>query len=130
LGRYALNPAVERDQRYISFRAIAYRVMIGSPSDLSEERQAATDAANDWNALHAAKEQVVLLPVKWETLATAQTGIRPQQSISEQMIQSADILIAKLWAKLGIATGIPSSGTVEEIDQFVAASKPNKITFQ
>jgi hypothetical protein len=30
-----------------------YRVMIGSPSDLAEERQAATDAVNEWNAQHA-----------------------------------------------------------------------------
>jgi len=46
-----------------------YRVMIGSPSDLAEERQAATDAINEWNAQHADAEGAVLLPVKWETHA-------------------------------------------------------------
>jgi hypothetical protein len=50
----------------MSFKANTYRVLIASPSDLTEERQAATDAVNDWNALHALAESIVLLPVKWE----------------------------------------------------------------
>ena len=37
-------------------RSKVYRVMIGSPSDLSEERSAATDAVNEWNAQHADAE--------------------------------------------------------------------------
>jgi hypothetical protein len=51
----------------MSFKSETYRVLIASPSDLGEERQAATEAVNDWNAQHAAAEAVVLLPVKWET---------------------------------------------------------------
>ena len=38
------------------FHARTYRVLIASPSDLAEERQAASDAVNAWNALHAAAE--------------------------------------------------------------------------
>jgi hypothetical protein len=45
----------------MSFKANTYRVLIASPSDLTEERQAATDAVNDWNALHALAESIVLL---------------------------------------------------------------------
>src|ERR1700735_3695019 len=51
----------------VPFKCDTYRVLIASPSDLEEERRAATDAINDWNAQHAAAEAVVLLPVKWET---------------------------------------------------------------
>jgi hypothetical protein len=36
----------------LPIRSIAYRVMIGSPSDLSEDRLAATAAVNGWNAQH------------------------------------------------------------------------------
>ena len=53
----------------MSFTATTYRVLIASPSDLTEEREAATLAINDWNAQHAAAEAVVLLPVRWETHA-------------------------------------------------------------
>jgi hypothetical protein len=113
----------------MSFRAVTYRVMIASPSDLPEEREAATDAVNEWNALHAAAEGVVLLPVKWETHATPQAGIRPQQAINEQMVHQCDILLGMFWTKLGTNTGVAESGTVEEIDQFVEAGKPALLYF-
>ena len=45
----------------MSFKSQTYRVLIASPSDLAEERQAATEAVNDWNAQHAVAEAVVLL---------------------------------------------------------------------
>jgi hypothetical protein len=49
----------------MSFTATTYRMLIASPSDLTEERGAATMAINDWNTQHG-EEEVVLLPVKWE----------------------------------------------------------------
>jgi hypothetical protein len=98
--------------------------MIASPSDLAEERQAATDAINDWNAQHAAAESVVLLPVKWETHATPESGVRPQAAINAQLVRNSDVLIGMFWTKIGTSTGVADSGTVEEIDLFVAAAKP------
>ena len=56
------------------FKTETYRILIASPSDLEEERQAVTEAINDWNAQHAASESTVLLPVKWETHATPRAG--------------------------------------------------------
>ncbi|MCE9566584.1 MAG: DUF4062 domain-containing protein [Planctomycetes bacterium] len=106
------------------FTAQTYRVMIGSPSDVPEERQAATDAVNEWNIQHAAAERVVLLPIKWETHATPRAGIRPQQAINEQMVKDSDIAVGLFWTKLGTDTGVAESGTVEEINQFIAANKP------
>jgi hypothetical protein len=105
-------------------QTITYRVLIASPSDLTEERQAATDAINDWNAQHAAAEAVVLLPVKWETHATPQSGVRPQELINAQLVRNSDMLIGMFWTKIGTSTGVADSGTVEEIDQLVAAGKP------
>ena len=58
------------------FTATTYRVLIASPSDLTEEREAATMAINDWNAQHAASEGIVLLPVKWETHSRPESGVR------------------------------------------------------
>jgi len=111
------------------FTSETYRVLIASPSDLAEERQAATDAVNDWNAQHAFAESVVLLPVKWETHAVPQSGMRPQQAINEQLVQGCDILVGMFWTKIGTSTGVAESGTVEEIDQFVAAGKPAMLYF-
>lgn len=113
----------------MTFNAVTYRVLIASPSDLSEEREVATSAINDWNAQHSSAENIVLLPVKWETHARPQTGIRPQESINTQLVQSSDILIGLFWTKLGTSTGVAESGTVEEINQFVEANKPALLYF-
>src|SRR5216684_5873043 len=111
------------------FKADTYRVLIASPSDLIEEPKVATEAINDWNAQHAAAESVVLLPVRWETHALPQAGIRPQQAINDQLVSKCDILVGMFWTKFGTDTGVAESGTVEEIDQFVAAGKPAMLYF-
>jgi hypothetical protein len=113
----------------MSFKSETYRVLIASPSDLAEERQAATEAVNDWNAQHAAAEAVVLLPVKWETHATPQSDIRPQEAINDQLVRKCDILVGLFWTKIGTRTGVAESGTVEEIDQCVGAGKPALLYF-
>ncbi len=106
-----------------------YRVMIGSPSDLAEERQAVTDAVNEWNAQHADAEDAVLLPVKWETHALPTSGVRPQSAINDQLVDRCDILVGMFWTKLGTSTGVAASGTVEEIDRFVSDGKPAMLYF-
>ena len=113
----------------MSFSSETFRLLIASPSDLQEERQAAADAVNEWNAQHAAAEGVVLLPVKWETHALPESGRRPQEAINRQLVQECDILVGMFWTKLGTATGVAESGTVEEIDQFVAAGKQAMLYF-
>lgn len=113
----------------MAFKAETYRVLIASPCDLTEERQAATEVINEWNAIHSAAEQTVLLPVKWETHASPQSGIRPQAAINEQLVQTSDMLIGMFWTRLGTVTGVAESGTVEEIDQFVATKRPAALFF-
>ena len=113
----------------MSFSAETYRVLIASPSDLTEERQIAAEAVNEWNALHATAESVVLLPVTWETHFTPRSGVRPQDAINEQLVRGSDILIGMFWTRIGTSTGVAESGTVEEIDQFVAAGKPALLYF-
>jgi hypothetical protein len=93
------------------FNACAFRVLIASPSDLSEERNIATDAVNQWNNMHAAHEGAVLLPVKWETHAMPQSGTRPQQAINDQLVSNSDILIGMFWTRLGTSTGVAESVT-------------------
>ena len=113
----------------MSFTATTYRVLIASPSDLTEEREAATIAINDWNAQHAAAEGIVLLPVKWETHARPESGVRPQGAVNAQIVQTCDILIGMFWTKLGTDTGVAESGTIEEINQFVEQQKPALLYF-
>lgn len=106
-----------------------YLVLLASPSDLSEERQAAAQAIFAWNLEHTVNESVVFLPVMWETHSMPQSGIRPQEAINKQLVQKCDMLIGMFWTKLGTTTGVADSGTVEEIDQFVSAKKPTSLYF-
>jgi hypothetical protein len=123
------KPATGADAAGMPFTSETYRVLIASPSDLVEERIAVSEAIAEWNAQHAAARGMVLLPVKWETHATPQAGIRPQQAINDQLVSTADLLVGMFWTKLGTSTGVAASGTVEEIDQFVAAGKPAMLYF-
>ena len=111
------------------FNANTLRVMIASPSDLAEEREAVTEAVNYWNCQNAAAESTVLLPIKWETHAIPQTGVRPQAAINSQLTDECDMLIGMFWCKLGTDTGVAESGTVEEIDRCVAHNKPVMLYF-
>lgn len=111
------------------FTANVFRVLIASPSDLIDERKVAIDTIYAWNAQHAEAESVVLLPVAWETHATPRTGVRPQAAINQQLVDQSDILVGMFWTKLGTSTGVAQSGTVEEIERFIAAGKPTLLYF-
>ncbi len=113
----------------MSFKSETYRVLIASPADLGEERQAATVAINEWNDDHALAEATVLLPVRWETHATPESGARPQDALNHQLVETCDFLIGMFWTRLGGNTGVAESGTVEEIDQFVSAGKSAMLYF-
>src|SRR5258706_16038055 len=110
------------------YQTQTYVVLIASPSDLPEERAAAKQAIYEWNALHAKAEGVMLDPHMWETHATPGFG-RPQDIINKQLVKDADLLIGMFWTKIGTSTGVALSGTVEEIDQMVAAGKPAMLYF-
>jgi hypothetical protein len=111
------------------FKSETFRVLIASPSDLADERRAAASVIYEWNALHAASELVVLLPVKWETHAMPEAAVRPQEAINRQLVDQCDLLIGMFWTKIGTNTGVAESGTVEEIDRIVAAHRPAMLYF-
>jgi hypothetical protein len=113
----------------LSFPSTAYRILIASPSDMSEERRIAAEVINEWNALHASAEGIVLLPIAWETHAMPETGVRPQDAINRQLVAECDLLLGLFWTKLGTSTGVAASGTLEEIDQFVKSNRPAMLYF-
>lgn len=53
----------------------------------------------------------------WKRHSAAEHGIRPQESLNQQLVDDVDILIALLWHRLGTETGEAQSGTVEEIER-------------
>jgi hypothetical protein len=102
---------------------ITYAILIASPSDVIAERDIGSTCARDWNSAHASSG-IQVRDVRWELDAIPAIRDRPQAIINDQLVDSADILIGIFKARIGTPTGMAASGTIEEIERFVAAGRP------
>lgn len=109
------------------YDATVYRILIASPSDVFEERNVISDLIISWNS--TSLNNIVMLPVKWETHSVPEMGDRPQAIINRQIVVNSDILIGIFWTRIGTNTGVSESGTVEEIDEFIKSGKPVMLYF-
>jgi hypothetical protein len=105
------------------------KVMIASPTDVGAEQSIIRQVIGEWNVTHAEDRKVMLMPLHWETNAAPIMGDRPQSIVNRQLLRDADILIAAFWTRFGSPTGTSRSGTVEEIEQHLAAKKPAMLYF-
>jgi len=100
------------------YSASAYSVLISAPGDVrDEDLHAATEAVNRWSNIYGRRMAVAAVPAHWRHHSAAEHGIRPQASLNSQLVDSADIVIALFWHRLGTATGEAESGTAEEIKE-------------
>lgn len=108
----------------MAYSATVFNVLIASPSDVNEEREAIAQTLHDWNSLNSLETGKVLLPVRWESHSAPAMGERPQGIINNQVVRDCDMLIGAFWTRLGSPTGVEDSGTVEEIKLFLKQQKP------
>ena len=113
----------------MAFSATIVRVLVASPGDVEDERRSIINVISAWNSINAVGAKVVLLPVLWERDARPERGTRPQAIINKQLVKDCDILIATFWTRLGTPTGVESSGTVEEIEEFYKSNRDVLIYF-
>lgn len=105
------------------FRATVIRVLIASPGDTGNARRTLRELMEDWNSVHAEASGVILLPVMWERDGVPAMGDTPQAILNRQIVDAADLLVGTFWTRLGTPTAEAESGTVEEIERFIAAGK-------
>ncbi len=103
--------------------------MIATPGDVQAERKIVRVVIHEWNAAHSKTSRLVLLPVGWDTHSAPAMGDRPQEILNKQILQDCDLLVAAFWTRLGTDTGKAPSGTVEEIQEHIAAGKPAMLYF-
>lgn len=117
--------------RIAAFEAHVLRVLIASPGDTTDERGAVERSLHGWNASRAEREQVILLPARWETDAVPRLGGSGQSVINEQLVDRADIMIALFDSRLGQAAEEAVSGAAEEIQRAheAEAGKPVHVYF-
>lgn len=113
----------------MAYKATVIPVMIASPGDVAEERETARSVIHDWNDVNAQRSKVMLAAIGWESHSSPELGERPQELINKRILQDCDILVGVFWTRLGTPTGKSLSGTVEEIEEHVAAGKPAMIYF-
>lgn len=113
----------------MSFSANVLRVMIASPSDIPDARDAVERAIYEWNNANAKNKQIVLMPWRWETSSVPVLGDHPQSLINAQGVDDSDIVIALFGSRLGSPTPAAASGTAEEIQRAVNAGKPVHVYF-
>lgn len=109
--------------------ALKLKVMIASPSDVTDDRDAVEQAIHDWNISHSDRRGVVLVPWRWETSAVPKLGATAQEVINSQGVDQADIIIAIFGSRLGTETASFDSGTVEEVERALRQEKPVHLYF-
>ena len=113
----------------MSYDARVFNVMIASPSDVADERSIVREVIYDWNAVHSERENIVLLPVGWESHSSPEMGDRAQAIINRQTLDKCDLLVGIFGTRIGTDTGEYSSGTIEEIEKHIALGKPAMVYF-
>lgn len=111
------------------YPATVLRVLIASPSDVQEARDAVERAVHSWNDAHSRSKGVVLMPWRWETSSVPILGDHPQKLINLQGVDDSDIVIALFGGRLGAPTPDAVSGTAEEIERATAIGKPVHLYF-
>jgi hypothetical protein len=70
----------------MAYSARVFRILIASPSDVEEERDAVVSVIQAWNDLHSRSREIVLLPLRWETHTAPEFGTRPQEVINREIV--------------------------------------------
>lgn len=113
----------------MAYSALVIPVMIASPGDVAREREVTRAVIHDWNDVNSQRSGIVLQAVGWDSHSSPELGERPQSLINKRILKDCDILIGVFWTRLGTPTGTSASGSVEEIEEHVAAGKPAMIYF-
>ena len=90
-----------------------FSVLVGSPSDVSEERDLLRGVVDEVNRSHARRSGVRLELLGWEDVAP-DFGDDPQDVINRRLPSDYDVFIGILWNRIGSPTNRASSGTIEE----------------
>lgn len=111
------------------YNAKVLPILIASPSDVFDERKAATEIVYEFNFTDSFQNNLVLLPVGWDTHASPELGQAPQDQINERLVDRCDVVVGVFWTRVGTPTANEISGSIEEIKRHYEAGKPVLLYF-
>jgi hypothetical protein len=103
------------------------QIFVASPSDVQPERDCLKKVVDDLNKRVAAKQNLHLDLITWQTHTHPGMGKDPQDVINKQ-IQPTDIFVGIMWKRFGTPTERAPSGTVEEFQSAYKRWKKNPQT--
>ncbi len=89
-------------------------VFVGSPGDVSEEREALESIVSELNKTWSKSLGLRLELIRWESDVQPGFGEDPQDVINKQVGDEYDIFIGIFWGRIGTETKRADSGTIEE----------------
>lgn len=108
----------------MAYHALVVSMLISAPSDVADTDLATVKrTVSQWNHAVGRASGKIVSPMSWSEHAVAEFGERPQSILNEQLVDVADMALALFADRLGTPTGEADSGTLEEIDQLVAAGR-------
>jgi hypothetical protein len=113
----------------MSFDAHVLKLFVASPGDTARERDAIEQAIVDWNNARAEREQILVVPWRWERHAVPELGGSAQSIIDRQALNDCDLVVAVFNSRLGTATDDAVSGTAHEILRADSDGKPVHVWF-
>lgn len=90
----------------MGFKAIVLRLFTASPpGDTMEERNQIEQIVHEWNDLNSEREQVMILPIRWEkSMSPEYSLVEDGQIINKKLLINSDIKIMLFKSKLGSST--------------------------
>jgi len=104
-------------------KCTVFKVFIGSPSDVSEERQYFLDVVAEVNNIYK-QSGIQLIPLRWEDALPGR--VRAQDRINDDFIRDCDLAVFVLWKRWGSPSGKYSSGFEEEYELASCLSEKTK----
>jgi formylglycine-generating enzyme required for sulfatase activity len=99
------------------------KILIASPSDVSEERDMAVEVINEWNIRNKDIHKLEIEAVLWESHSAPESGDRVQGILNKQIVDQCDFAIAIFWHRIGTHTGVAPGGAVEEVQRMMGDGK-------
>ena len=110
------------------FTASVITVLIASPSDCQNEREAIRRTIMEWNSRRSRADLIVLLPWMYEEDSAPAYG-EPAQAVINTQSRHRDITIAVFRSRLGTPTAKYVSGSAEEVMEAHADGKRAAVYF-
>lgn len=106
-----------------------FNVVLCGPGDVAKEIAIARKVIEEWNQRNWEGLNCGLKDKHWDTDVAPSMDTRGQAIINRDMIDSADLIVAIFWRRIGTPTGLHDSGTVEEITRAQARDIPVMLYF-